>query len=135
MQWDFISIPDQTWANYLLNNFYFLALAIGASFFMALQYITQSGWSSGFKRVPEAMASYIPVAALFFLILYFGIHAIYHWSDPEADQRQMKLSSIRSPYLNLPFFMIRIRHLFWLLDNHDPYSAKDFHLRRIWKAG
>ena len=29
---DFFIHPEQTWANYLLNNFYFLALAIGASF-------------------------------------------------------------------------------------------------------
>lgn len=99
--------PEQTWANYLLNNFYFLGLAIGASFFMALQYITQSGWSSGFKRVPEAMASYIPVAALFFLILYLGIHAIYDWSDP-AVVKTDEIIRHKAPFLNVPFFMIRI---------------------------
>jgi hypothetical protein len=99
--------PDRTWANYLLNNFYFLGLAIGASFFMALQYITQSGWSSGFKRVPEAIGSYIPVAALFFLVLYFGIHAIYDWSDPEMAKTD-EIIRPKVPFLNVPFFMIRI---------------------------
>jgi hypothetical protein len=99
--------PEQTWANYLINNFYFLALAIGASFYMALQYITQSGWSSGFKRVPEAMASYIPVAALFFLILYFGLHSIYHWSHPEAVKTD-EIIQHKAPYLNPLFFMIRL---------------------------
>jgi dolichol kinase len=33
-----------------LNNYYFSLLAIGASFFFAIQYITQSGWSAMFKR-------------------------------------------------------------------------------------
>jgi len=99
--------PEQTWANYLLNNFYFLGLAIGASFFMALQYITQSGWSSGFKRVPEAMASYIPVAAVFFLILYFGIHTIYDWSDPDVIHEH-EMVRHKVPFLNIPFFMIRV---------------------------
>jgi hypothetical protein len=99
--------PDQAWANYLLNNFFFLGLAVGASFFMALQYITQSGWSSGFKRIPEAMASYIPVAGLFFLILYFGIHAIYDWSDPSVIKADEVIRH-KVPYLNIPFFMIRI---------------------------
>jgi len=103
----FINHPEQTWANYLLNNFYFLALAVGASFFMALQYITQSGWSAGFKRVPEAMAAYIPVAALFFLLLYFGIHALYHWSHDEAVHADEILRH-KAPYLNVPFFMIRL---------------------------
>jgi len=103
----FLSHPAQTWANYLLNNFYFLSLAIGASFFMALQYITQSGWSAGFKRIPEAMALYIPVAALFFLLLYFGIHSLYHWSDLDVMNTDTVLQH-KLPYLNLSFFMIRL---------------------------
>jgi hypothetical protein len=103
----FINSPGQTWANYLLNNYYFLALAIGASFFMALQYITQSGWSSGFKRVPEAIASYIPVAAIFFLVLYFALHTLYHWSHEEAVATDVLLQH-KSPFLNIPFFMIRL---------------------------
>ena len=37
----FILNPERTWANYLLNNFYFISLAIGASFFISLQYISQ----------------------------------------------------------------------------------------------
>jgi hypothetical protein len=108
--------PQQTWANYLLNNFYFLALAIGASFFMALQYITQAGWSSGFKRVPEAMASYIPVAALFFLLLYFGIHTIYHWSGHDAAKADEVIRH-KLPYLNPLFFMIRLAIYFscWII--------------------
>ena len=28
----FITDPDRTWANYLLNNYYFLMLALGAAF-------------------------------------------------------------------------------------------------------
>ena len=54
--------PERTWSNYLLNNYYFLMLALGAAFFVALQYISQSGWSAAFKRVGEAMSGYIPVS-------------------------------------------------------------------------
>ena len=67
----FVFDAERTWANYLLNNYYFVSLAIGAAFFAAIQYITQSGWSAMFKRVPEAMVSYLPFSAVFFLILYF----------------------------------------------------------------
>ncbi len=66
--------PVKTWANYLMNNYYFLSLAIGATFFVALQYITQTGWSSAFIRIPQAMASVIPVIAVLMLpILIFGM--------------------------------------------------------------
>lgn len=103
----FILSPDRTWANYLLNNFYFISLAIGASFFISLQYISQSGWSAAFKRIPEAMAAYIPFAAVFFVLLIFGLHHLYEWSHPQVAE-QDHLIAHKAPYLNVPFFMIRI---------------------------
>jgi len=34
---------EKTWANFLLNNYYFISIVIGATFFLAIQYVTQSG--------------------------------------------------------------------------------------------
>jgi len=53
----FIGDPQRAWASYLLNNVYFLSLAIGAMFFLSIQRVTHSGWSTGFPRVPEAMGA------------------------------------------------------------------------------
>jgi hypothetical protein len=103
----FILSPDRTWANYLLNNFYFISLAIGAAFFISIQYISQSGWSAAFKRIPEAMAAYIPFAAVFFILLIFGVHHLYEWSHAEAVEND-HLITHKSPYLNTTFFFIRI---------------------------
>jgi len=103
----FIVSPERTWANFLLNNYYFLSLSIGATFFMAIQYITQSGWSAMFKRVPEAIGSYIPIAAILMLFFIIGAHSIYHWAHTESvldDQ----LIQHKSVFLNLPFFIIRM---------------------------
>lgn len=103
----FIFDAERTWANYLLNNFYFISLAIGAAFFGAIQYITQSGWSAAFKRIPEAMAAWIPVAGIFFLIMYFGMHSIFEWTQEEVVQSD-HLLQYKSPYLNVPFFFARV---------------------------
>lgn len=103
----FIFDSKRTWANYLLNNYYFLSLAIGAAFFCAIQYISQAGWSAAFKRIPEAMAAYIPFAAVFFLILFFGMHSIFEWTHEEVVQNDHLLQH-KSPYLNVPFFFIRV---------------------------
>lgn len=112
----FIKNPTQAWANYLLNNYYFLTLAIGAAFFYALQYITQSGWSSGFKRVPEAIFSYIPYAAVFILLIYLGMRNLYEWSRPGIAGHD-ELIAHKAPYLNVPFFYIRLLIYFtaWIL--------------------
>jgi hypothetical protein len=99
--------PEKTWANYLMNNYYFLSLAIGGTFFVALQYITQTGWSSAFIRIPQAMANVIPVIALLMLpIIIFGLPELYHWAHPGAAAHDPIIAH-KTPYLNLPFFISR----------------------------
>jgi len=112
----FIQDPERTWANYLLNNYYFLMLALGAAFFIALQHISQAGWSAAFKRVGEAMSGYIPVAGIFFLLIIFGMHSLYEWSHPDAVAHD-ELIAHKSPYLNTAFFYIRLILYFglWIL--------------------
>lgn len=112
----FLTDPVRGWANYLLNNFYFVSLAVGASFFMGIQYISQAGWSAAFKRIPEAMSAYLPFAAVLFIILLFGVHSLYEWSHEEALATD-PLIQHKSPYLNLPFFAIRLVVCFvlWIL--------------------
>src|SRR5688572_30172487 len=85
-------------SNLLIDGFYFFAIGLGALFFLALQYATETGWSVAIKKVVEAVASYIYVGiavllALFaFLTLFDGgyteVHGhhlghIYSWMDPE----------------------------------------------------
>lgn len=112
----FIFDAQRTWANYLLNNFYFISLAIGAAFFGAIQYITQSGWSAAFKRIPEAMVSWIPFAAILFLLMYFGMHSIFEWTHEDVVQSD-HLLQYKSPYLNIPFFFARVVAFFaaWIV--------------------
>ncbi len=103
--------PQRGWVNLLVNNFYFLSLAIGASFFLALQYIAQAGWSSAFKRIPESMSAYIPFAAIIMILLLFGMNSIYVWINPEAhgfDDHSLHLIHHKSAYLNVPFFIVRL---------------------------
>lgn len=116
MAYAFFIDPQRAWADFLLNNFYFLSLGIGAGFFFALQYITQSGWSAGFKRIPEAVMMYIPVAAIFFALLIFGIHSLYHWSHADALADDAILAH-KSAYLNTTFFYVRLLIFFalWIL--------------------
>jgi hypothetical protein len=78
--------------------------------------ITQSGWSSAFKRVSEAMMSYIPFAAVFFILLYFGIHDIYHWSLKGIDVKDPIIEH-KIVFLNIPFFFGRmvICFILWIV--------------------
>ena len=108
--------PTRGWANLLLNNVYFVSLAAGALLFVSIQRVTHSGWSAGFIRVPEAMAAYLPVAGILFLVMIFGAHSLYHWSHEDAVAHDALLAH-KSPYLNLPFWTARLVLYFvlWIL--------------------
>jgi hypothetical protein len=102
-----ITDRQTTWTNYLIVNYYFFSIAMGGAFFFVIQSISQSGWSSAFKRVSEAMMSYIPFAALFFLLLWFGMNDLYHWSHKDIVALD-PLVQHKSVFLNVPFFFARM---------------------------
>lgn len=72
--------------NVMTNSYFFLIISICALFFVALQYIANAGWATLIKRIPEALATFIPIAAiLLILILVFGKNSIYHWAHYEHE--------------------------------------------------
>ena len=111
-----ITDRQTTWASYLIVNYYFFSIAMGGAFFFVIQSISQSGWSAAFKRVSEAMMSYIPFAALFFLLLWFGVNDLYQWSHKEATALDPVILH-KSVYLNVPFFFVRmiLYFLLWIV--------------------
>lgn len=111
-----ITDRQTTWANYLIVNYYFFSIAIGGAFFFVIQSISQSGWSSAFKRISEAMMSYIPFAALFFLLIWFGMNDLYKWSHKDIVTLDPLLQH-KSAFLNVPFFFVRmiLYFLLWIL--------------------
>ena len=112
----FINGSTRTWSVILINNFYFLSLALGALFFISIQYVTESGWSTMFKRIPEAMTFYTPIAFVIMLTMYAGIQEIYEWAEPGIIEKDALIAH-KSPYLNKPFFYLRLIVFFvaWII--------------------
>ncbi|WDF68177.1 quinol:cytochrome C oxidoreductase [Sphingobacterium oryzagri] len=106
---------ERTYANLLLMGYYFTCVCAAGAFFVALQMVTQSGWSAGLLRIPQAMAGVLPIASVILLIIVgFGLtsHNLYHhWNvegitDPEHANYD-KLVAGKSAFLNVPGFLIR----------------------------
>jgi hypothetical protein len=97
--------------NGLINGFFYFALGLGALFFLALQYATETGWYASVKRVIEAVAGFIPygmgIFGIVLLTITFmdGAH-IYTWMDPETVAHDEIIQG-KSAYLNKTFFWIR----------------------------
>ncbi|MFM9008643.1 MAG: quinol:cytochrome C oxidoreductase [Bacteroidota bacterium] len=109
----FATHHEQTWANLLWNNFLFLGMALGATFFLAVQYVAEVGWSAVIKRPLEAMGQSIPVAGIIMiLIIAFGGHSLYHWmdegiTDPNSPNYD-KIIAGKTGFLNPAFFWVRV---------------------------
>lgn len=105
-----------------INNVFFAGLAIIGLFFVTLQYVTQSAWSTGFIRIPTAMASFLPIAGVLMLVVFLiGKHDLFHWTheylyDKTSPEYDALLDGKRS-YLNLPFYLGRMIGFFtiWTL--------------------
>ncbi len=103
----FATDSARTWPNILLNNMYFITISIGALMFYGIQYITGSSWSALIQRIPLAAGAFLPAGFILMLLLYFGLHDIYEWSQPGITETD-KLIAHKAPFLNVPFFMIRM---------------------------
>jgi hypothetical protein len=93
--------------SYLTVYMFFLTLTLGAIFIVLLQFVTASGWSVVVRRVPEVLMRNIPLMAVLFIPLIFGMHDLYHWTHLDAVATD-HLLQVKRPWLNQVFFFIRI---------------------------
>ena len=98
--------PKQFFFSWLVSFLFFLSLALGALFFVLIQYAAQGGWGIVLRRIGETTFAMLPVMAALFLPLLFGLHDLYEWSHAGAAEHDALLRW-KAPYLNVPFFLIR----------------------------
>ena len=97
--------------NGLIDTFYFFAMGLGALFFLALAYATETGRYAAVKKVIEAVAGFIPYGiglmglVLLVITILDGAH-IYSWMDPETIAHDPIIQG-KTAYLNPTFFWIR----------------------------
>jgi hypothetical protein len=100
------SNPKQFFFSWLVSFMFFLSLALGALFFVLIQYAAQGGWGIVLRRIGETIFVMVPVMAALFVPLLLGLHDLYEWSAPGAAEHDALLRW-KAPYLNVPFFLIR----------------------------
>ena len=96
----------QAWSAILRSHFYFLTISLGAMFFIVLQWITTSMWSSPVRRIAEGFTAYIPFILFTTLLVFLGSKSLFKWTDLEAIKGDAVVEG-KLGYLNMPFFIIR----------------------------
>ena len=101
--------PQQLFPSYLVAYAYALSVAIGALIFLMIGHAMNAGWPVVLRRLTEAIVGSLPILALLFIPLLFGLHVLYPWTRPEAisDEAARHLVLAKHAYLNLPSFLVR----------------------------
>lgn len=106
---------ERTFANLLLMGYYFTSVCAAGAFFLALQFVTQAGWSAALLRIPQAFAKVLPIASIILIaICVAGLftHNLYHHWNHEGitipgHKNYDPIIANKASYLNVPFFIIR----------------------------
>lgn len=111
----FSTDAKRMWPSFLQNHFFFMSLALGGMFFAALQWMTGAMWSAPVRRLAESFTAFLPWVLGGLLLLYFGRHELYRWTDASFVKGDIILEG-KAGYLSVPFFFIRnaIAVLLWI---------------------
>jgi len=99
--------PDRMAFNNIIGLTFIISISVGALFFVAIEYLSGAVWSTPFRRITEIVSSLIILVPLFVIPLLLNIHSVFHWTHPEVVNSD-KILSVKAPYLNVNFFIIRV---------------------------
>lgn len=98
--------PGDFFRSYLIGYLFFIGLALGSMSFLMLQYLTGGAWGVVSRRPLEAATRTLPLLAILFIPIGFGMGNLYAWAHPEIVQHDKTLLH-RSAYTNPAFFVGR----------------------------
>lgn len=104
--WGIFAETPRFYHAYLTAFAFWTTIALGALFFVMLQYLVAARWSVVLRRLVESIMMSLPLLVVFFIPVAFGMGDLYEWSHAEAVAHDPLLSH-KAPYLNTAFFIIR----------------------------
>jgi hypothetical protein len=104
---------SQFFHSYLLAFLFWNGIVLGCLSLLMIQHLTGGRWGLAIRRLLEAATRTVPVMALLFLPVAFGMKRIYPWAAPELfDPTIRHAAELKHLYLNVPFFLGRAAFYF-----------------------
>jgi len=102
-----IKSPQVFFPSYLMAYMLVLGLALGSLGLLMLQHLTGGQWGIVIRRPLESATRTLPLLAVLFLPIVFGMKYLYSaWLDPEKV-REEPLSAMQQGYLTAHWFYVR----------------------------
>jgi hypothetical protein len=103
----FFLYPVPFFRAYLLAYLFWLGIALGCLALLMVQHLIRGVWGAVIQRLLEAGSRTLPLMALLFVPLLFGLKSLYIWVQPEVLAGD-ELLQHKSAYLNVSFFVLRL---------------------------
>src|SRR4029078_9093484 len=101
-----ILAPRDFFVSYLFSHFFFLGLSVCALECVMIHHLTGGYWGYSVRRFFESAVGNLPLLAVLFVPLFFGLPYFYPWKNPSVVAADEILRS-RFNYLNAPGYVVR----------------------------
>jgi hypothetical protein len=140
----YLQDPTRFFRSYVVAFAFTSAIGLGSFFFVMVQYLSGSAWSVVMRRIMENIMITLPVGALLFVPLAFGLKDVYSWMNPVVAQGLVSPSKIE--FLSQNAFTLRTFAYFtlWSIWIYSIYhqstkqdtarSVKQTHIMSRWSA-
>jgi hypothetical protein len=98
--------PGDFFHGYLAGYLFWLGIALGSVVYLMIQYLTGGAWGVVTRRALEAASRTLPLFAILFIPVAFGMGTLYDWAHHDIVQRE-RLLQHRSGYMNPVLFLVR----------------------------
>ena len=103
---------DRFFEAYLVAYVFWAGVSLGSLAILMVIHLTGGAWGLVIRRPLEAATRTIPVMAILFVPIIFGMGHLYHWTHPEAASDPIIAEKVA--YLNTPFFIGR-QVFYWVV--------------------
>ena len=76
--------PREFFISWLFSFIFWIGLALGCLNAAMIHYLTGGRWGFAARRFLEAGFMTLPLMAIFFIPIFFGLHELYPWARPAA---------------------------------------------------
>jgi hypothetical protein len=98
----------QFFRSYLWAYTYCLGVPLGCLVVLMIQHLTGGMWGFALRRLLEAATRTLPVLAVLFVPLAFGLRDLYEWADQAAVDADKDLQHKAQYYLNRDLVLLRV---------------------------
>src|SRR3984957_2823146 len=109
----YITDPERFFRSYTVAFAFTSAIGLGAFFFVMAMYLAGNAAGVTVRRIMENIMVTLPVGAILFLPLAFGLKYVYPWMHTDIVQANVNLKA-KSGFLQENFFLLRTFFFFLL---------------------